>query len=79
METGMCAFTTGAHYTLLNVAQTLGHIRDIHDTHIYIYIYAKVMSRLAPQCHITAHHRAGQRDAGRAKLNQIQPLVELAR
>ena len=81
METGMCAFTTGADYTLLNVAQTLGHIRDIHDTHThiytYIYIYAKVMSRLAPQCHITAHHRAGQRDAGRAKLNQIQKQVEV--
>ena len=39
METGMCAFTTGADYTLLNVAQTLGHIRDIHDTHTHIYTY----------------------------------------
>ena len=39
METGMCAFTTGAGYILLNVAQTLGHIRDIHDTHTHIYIY----------------------------------------
>ena len=73
----MCAFTTGAHYTLLNVAQTLGHIRDIHDTHTHIYIYAKVMARLAPGCHISAHHRSGQPHAGRAKLNQIQPLVDV--
>ena len=38
-ETNLCSFTTNADLRVLTQAQTLGHIRVVHDTHTRTYIY----------------------------------------